>query len=360
MFSQHCEQLWREVSAQPDGPLNDPEFGRGGALDAQWLRRGREAKRVRYGDVVQAVSPLYVSSICKERCTYCNYRAGSSDPGLKRVRLSMDELEREVRFLVADRGLRAVELVYASDPMIGVDEMEAHIALTKRILAEYGGTRVGLSAEPMEVEDYERLRAAGLSFSVVWQETYDPVRYAELHPGHQVKSDFNYRVDSFGRMLEAGIEDVGMGVLSGLADWRRDWSMLMRHEEWLRECYGRGATILGVPRLKAAPGAVFQESGYAPSDDAFRALAALHNARFPEVRLFVSTREDFEMCLQLAEGGGCLFTFNCSVVPGGYTLDNAGAQFVTGNFDTLRYAERVAQAGLRVDWDWTLCYTTIV
>jgi 2-iminoacetate synthase len=348
------------VCERPDEPLDNPGFGCGGALDAVWLRRGREAKRARYGDAVRAVSPLYVSSICKEKCTYCNYRAGSEDPGLKRVRLSMEELEREVRFLVAERGLRAVELVYASDPLIGVDELEAHIALTKKILAEYGGARVGLSAEPMEVADYERLRAAGLSFSVVWQETYDPARYAELHPGRQVKSDYAYRVDSFARMLEAGIEDVGIGVLSGLADWRRDWSMLMRHEVWLRERHGRGASILGIPRVKAAPGAVFREFGFAPSDDQFLALVALHKARFPDVRPFVSTREDFDMCLRLAEGGGCLFTFNCSVTPGGYTLENAGAQFVTGNFDALQYAERVEQAGFRVDWDWTLCYTTIV
>ena len=360
MFSQHCERLWREVSERPDSPLDDPEFGRGGALDAGWLERGREAKRAHYGDVVQAVSPLYVSSICKEKCTYCNYRAGSDDPGLKRVRLSMEDLDREVRFLVAERGLRAVELVYASDPMIGVEQIEAHIALTKRILNEYGGGRVGLSAEPMEVSDYARLREAGLSFSVVWQETYDPARYTELHPGRQVKSDYAYRVDSFERMIEAGLEDVGIGVLSGLADWRRDWSMLMRHETWLRERLGRGPSILGIPRLKAAPGAAFREFGHAPSDDEFRALVALHKARFPEVRPFVSTREDFEMCLQLAEGGGCLFTFNCSVVPGGYTLDNAGAQFVTGNFDTVEYARRVEAAGFRVDWDWTLCYTTIV
>ncbi|HEY3440777.1 MAG TPA: radical SAM protein [Paludibaculum sp.] len=352
--------MWREVSARPDAPLDDPEFGLGGRLDAEWLRRGRDAKHALYGNAIQPVSPLYVSSICKEKCAYCNYRAGSEDPGLKRVRLSLEELEREVRFLVAERGLRAVELVYASDPLIGVEQMEAHIALTKSILNEHGGGRVGLSAEPMEVEDYARLKAAGLAFSVVWQETYDPARYAELHPGRQVKSDYAYRLDSFGRMLEAGLEDVGIGVLSGLADWRKDWSMLMRHEDWLRRRYGRGASILGVPRLKAAPGAVFQEFGYAPSDNAFRALVALHKARFPEVRPFVSTREEFEMCLQLAGGGGCLFTFNCSVVPGGYTLDNAGAQFVTGNFDALEYGRRVEQAGFRVDWDWSLCYTTIV
>jgi 2-iminoacetate synthase len=359
MFSVDFPQFWSKVSARPIGPLDDPAFGSGGNLDEEILRRSRELKHASSGGVVQAVSPLYVSSICKEQCTYCNYRAGSSDPGLKRVRLSDAELVREVEYLAAEKGLRTVELVYASDPSIGMEEIRRHVALTKGILERHGGGLVGLSAEPMEVDDYRRLIDAGLAFSVVWQETYDPVRYAELHPGRQTKSDFAYRLDSFERMLDSGLESVGIGVLSGLADWRRDWSMLLLHQQWLRENCGRGATILGIPRLKPAPGAPFHESGYAPDDQQFLTLVALHNSRFPDVRAFVSTREEFDLCLRLAAGGGCLFTFNCSTVPGGYTLPNRGAQFVTGDFDAPRFAGRVEAAGFTIAWDWgkKACYT---
>lgn len=362
MFSAVFEQYWRQVCERPEPPLDDAGFGSGGPLDAGLAARARQRKDERFGGTVFPVSPLYVTSICKERCTYCNYRAGSTDPGLKRVRLSGAELEREVRFLVEDRGLRAVELVYASDPLITVDNICRHVEITARIMARAGHVNVGLSAEPVSVEDYRRLRDAGLTFSVVWMETYDPARYRELHPGRQTKTDFFWRLESYERMIEAGLEGVGYGVLSGLADWRRDWSMLVLHQRWLRANYGRGPNILGIPRLRPAPGAPYHERQFVPSDGAFRSLVAWHNALFPEVLPFVSTREDFETCLQLAAGGGCLFTLNCSTVPGGYTLPNRGAQFVTGNYDAPAFAPRLRAAGLRPEWAWRpgACYTVSV
>lgn len=352
MFSQAFDSIWREVSASPGAPLDSAGFGSDPAQLRALLAESRQTKSALFHDTVFPVSPLYVTSICKEKCTYCNYRAGSTDPGLKRVRLSDDELAREVEFLVADQGLRAVELVYASDPVLTHADIVRHISLTRRIVERHGGHIVGLSAEPMTVDQYRELKDVGLTFSVVWQETYDPVRYAELHPGTQVKSDFGYRLESFERMIQADLEGIGYGVLSGLADWRRDWSMLLRHQQWLHDTYGRGCNILGMPRLKPAPGSTFREFSYAPSDDQFLALVALHNIRFPDVRPFVSTREEFELCLRLAEGGGCLFTLNCSTVPGGYTLPNHGAQFVTGNYAAPQFAPRVEATGLKLDWYW--------
>lgn len=359
MFSSAFDELWREVCRQPAPPLGDPGFGSGGALDASLAARARLRKLEHFGGSVFPVSPLYVTSVCKERCTYCNYRAGSTDPDLKRARLGDAQLEQEVRFLVEERGLRAVELVYASDPQITADDICRHVELTARILARHGRPVVGLSAEPASVDEYRRLRDAGLTFSVVWLETYDPQRYAELHPGRQTKSDFFWRLESYERMIEAGLDGVGYGVLSGLADWRRDWSMLVLHQRWLRRRYGRGPNILGIPRLRPAPGAPYKSGGLLPSDGTFRSLVAWHNALFPDVMPFVSTREEFETCLHLAAGGGCLFTLNCSTVPGGYTLPNRGAQFRTGDFDAPRFAPRLRAAGLEPDWAWqaSTCYT---
>lgn len=361
MLSTTFDALWRRVCEQPEPPLGEPGFGAGGALDAELLARARQRKAERFGGAVFPVSPLYVSSICKERCTYCNYRAGSTDPELRRVRLDDHELEREVRFL-AGRGLRAVELVYASDPRITVDDICRHVEITARILGQAGHANVGLSAEPVSVAEYRRLRDAGLTFSVVWMETYDPARYRELHPGRQTKADFFWRLESYERMIEAGLEGVGYGVLSGLADWRRDWSMLVLHQRWLRENCGRGPNILGIPRLRPAPGAQFDGQGVLPTDGEFRSLVAWHNALFPDVLPFVSTREDFETCLQLAAGGGCLFTLNCSTVPGGYTLPNRGAQFRTGDYDAAVYEPRLRAAGLAPEWAWrpASCYTVSV
>ena len=94
---------------------------------------------------------------------------------------------------------------------------------------------------------------------MLWQETYSKSRYAILHPGKTKKASFEYRVDAYERMLVAGVQHVGVGVLSGLSDWKRDWAMLMLHEEYLRQHCRRGATILGIPRLKRAPRALLQE-----------------------------------------------------------------------------------------------------
>lgn len=362
MTSSEFESLWRQVCEQPEPPLADPGFGSGGPLDAATAARARLAKLERFGGAVFPVSPLYVTSVCKERCTYCNYRAGSTDPGLLRVRLTDAELEREVRFLAEERGLRAVELVYASDPRITVDDICRHVELTARILSRFGRPVVGLSAEPVSAEEYRRLRNAGLAFAVVWMETYDPARYRELHPGRQTKTDFYWRLNSYERMFESGLEMAGYGVLSGLADWRRDWSMLAAHQRWLRAHCGRGPEILGIPRLRPAPGAPYDPGGFLPDDGVFRSLVAWHNSLFPAVLPFVSTRESFETCLQLAAGGGCLFTLNCSTVPGGYTLTHRGAQFETGNYDAQRFAPRLRAAGLAPDWAWraATCYTVSV
>lgn len=362
MFSVEFDSLWREVCERPEPPLDSADFGAGGALDAEIAARARLRKLELFGGAVFPVSPLYVTSVCKERCTYCNYRAGSTDPDLRRTRLSDAELEREVRFLVEERGLRAVELVYASDPLLNVDDICRHVELTARILSPHGRPVVGLSAEPATVAEYRRLRDAGLTFSVVWMETYDPLRYRELHPGRQTKTDFFWRLESYERMIEAGLDGIGYGVLSGLADWRRDWSMLAAHQRWLRRRYGRGPNILGVPRLRPAPGAPYDAGPNLPGDGAFRSLVAWHNALFPDVMPFVSTREPFETCLQLAAGGGCLFTLNCSTVPGGYTLDHRGAQFRTGDYDALRFTPRLRAAGLDPDWAWraATCYTVVV
>lgn len=359
MFSTVFDSLWQRVATRPCPPLDDPAFGAGGALDASLLARARHRKAELFNGAVFPVSPLYVSSICKERCAYCNYRAGSTDPALRRVRLSDTELEREVRFLVEERGLRSVELVYASDPLISVDDICRHVELTARILARHGHANVGLSAEPASTAGYRRLRDAGLTFSVVWMETYDQARYAALHPGRQTKTDFVWRLESYQRMIEAGLEGIGYGVLSGLGSWRRDWSMLLLHQQWLRRQYGRGPDILGIPRLKPAPGALLQGSPLIPSDSTFRALVALHSTLYPGVLPFVSTREDFDTCLQIASGGGCLFTFNCSTVPGGYTLPHSGPQFLTGDYDAPLFAPRAAASGLLLQWAWrpAACYT---
>jgi len=327
-------------------------FGRGGELDQTIIARSAEIKEDFYGGRVFAIAPIYVTDICEEQCLYCNFRGGNKGVGVERKRLTDDELEHEALYLIEQKGLRVLELVYAADPRMRVDAMCRHVELLRHLLHRHGGGLVGISAEALEESDYRRLVDAGLCWSVLWQETYDRDRYAELHPGKTKKANFEYRLDAYERMLAAGVEHVGVGVLSGLSDWRRDWAMLMLHEEYLQKHYGGGATILGTPRLKLAPGAVFQESPDELTRQELVATVALHNMFSPTTAAFVSTREDWDVCVELARGGGCLFTLNCSTTPGGYSLQHSGCQFTAHSYDAPIYSAKLKSDGLDPVFNW--------
>lgn len=328
-------------------------FGSGGELDRAILARSAEAKRALYASRLFIIAPIYVTSVCHERCLYCNYRAPNKGVGVERRRLTPDELGQEALYLIREKGHRVLELVYATDPLIRVDAVCRHIELLRRLLERHGGGLVGMSAEALDENEYRRLIDAGLSWSVLWQETYDHARYSMLHPGRTKKSRFEYRLDAYERMLAAGVPDVGVGVLSGLSDWKRDWAMLLLHEEYLRKQCGLGATILGIPRLKPAPGAVFRETRFTPSRQEFLTAVALHNIFSPATAPFVSTREDWNLCVELARGGGCLFTLNCSTTPGGYSLQHGGCQFSSNSYDAPVYASRLESEGFTPVFQWS-------
>jgi len=147
-------------------------------------------------------------------------------------------------------------------------------------------------------------------------------------------------------MIDAGIGHIGLGVLTGLADWRSDWTMLMQHEAYLNRRYGVTPSILGIPRLKPARAAVFKPAVEPPADQKYRACVALRKLFSPYTQPFISTREHWDLCVELSRGGGCLFTFNCSTTPGGYSLGRGGRQFDTRSFDAPAAAEALRRAGL--------------
>ncbi len=327
-------------------------FGQGGELDRAIIAGAAGLKTALYGGRVFVIAPIYVTSICQEQCSYCNFRAGNKGVGVERRRLTDEELAKEARYLVEEKGQKVLELVYATDPRMRVDTMCRHVEILRRILEQHGGGLVGISTESFEESDYRRLVEAGLCWSVLWQETYDKSRYSALHPGKTKKTNFEYRLDAYECMLAAGVEHVGIGVLSGLSNWRQDWAMLMLHEEYLRKHYGEGVTILGTPRLKSAPGALLQDSPFTPTRQEFLATVALHNLFSPATAPFVSTREDWDVCIELASGGGCLFTLNCSTTPGGYSLHHGGCQFKANSYDAPIYSAKLKSAGFEPVFNW--------
>jgi 2-iminoacetate synthase len=313
-----------------------------------------QLKASTYRGNIFAIVPLYVTSICQEQCVYCNYRAGNKDKEIQRLRLSNEELAIEVEFLVK-KGLKVIELVYATDPFITVNDVTNHIKITRDILSNFGGGMVGMNARPYSVEDYRKLKESGLDFVVLWQETYDEIRYKELHPGNTEKTDFYYRLNAPERMLQAGIENIGLGVLSGLSDWRKDWWMLISHVDYLLREYKdkMNAIILGIPRLKPAAGALLKETPFIPDEKEYLLAISVFNLFLPTALPFVNTRESWDMCIEIAKGGGTLFTFNCKTIPGGYLLGRHGYQFPTFDFSVDKYVRKLNGNDLNPIFHWS-------
>lgn len=240
MFSDHHDLVLEQVAELSRGgasPFHLPQplvasdyarclwadgFGSGGELDREIIRRSAELKGQKYQNRIFIIVPIYVTSICQEQCLYCNFRAGNKGVGVERRRLTDDELEKEALYLIEEKGLRTLELVYATDPRMRVDTMCRHVELLRTLLERHGGGLVGISAEAFEEAEYRQLVNAGLCLSVLWQETYDKNQYEFLHLVKTKKANISYRMDAYERMLAAGVEHVGIGVLSGLADWRHD------------------------------------------------------------------------------------------------------------------------------------------
>ena len=193
-----------------------------------------------------------------------------------------------------------------------------------------------------------KLKKSGLDFAVLWQETYNENRYRRVHPGEGEKPDFYYRLSAPERMIHAGIDNIGLGILSGLSTWRDDWYQLMSHVSYLLGEYKSKVknVILGIPRLKPATGALLKHTPFIPTDKEYLLAISVFNLFLPTSLPFVNTREDWDMCMQIASGGGDLFTFNCKTIPGGYALGYAGEQFPTYDYDVCKYAIKLRDSNL--------------
>lgn len=316
------------------------------------VKKARLIKESFFKNDIFAVVPLYVTSVCDEQCLYCNFRAANQIQ-VERHRLNDHELLQEISFLINEKGYRTIELVYSTDHSSRIDAICRHIELVKKSLETVGGGLIGLNAEPFSEDEYRLLKSAGIDFIVLWQETYDSDVYQQMHPGITKKSNFEFRIDAYERMLKAGIEQIGMGVLSGLADWRKDWTMLFMHQEYLKKTYGMESPIIGIPRLKASEGAIIKKTGHMPTDDEFLLCIAAQCLFDPFSLPFVNTRENWDLCVRLSSGGGVLFTFNCSTIPGGYSLGCRGYQFPTFNFDIDLYAGKAVEEGFHTRMKWS-------
>jgi 2-iminoacetate synthase len=289
-----------------------------------------------YGERVVLFAPLYVSNDCVGDCLYCGYRRSNTE--LERRTLSEDEVGTEVRWLI-DHGYKRLLLVFGEHPRNDVHGMVRAVEAVYNTRHGSGEIRrVNVNAAPLSCEDFRILRPAGIGTFQVFQETYHRATYERAHPSGP-KANYDWRLTVWDRCFPAGIDDMGLGVLFGLYDWRWDLLALLDHAAYLDRTYGVGPHTISVPRLEPALNAPWANEPPAPvDDDTFKRLIALIRLAVPYTGMILSTRESPGMRRECMRLGISQISAGSRTSPGGYSdrhEDEAERQFTVGDDRSL-------------------------
>lgn len=300
------------------------------------LAAAAEVKSRIYGDRVVLFAPLYVSNECVGNCPYCAFRRDNTE--LRRRTLETEEIAAEVRWLI-DHGYKRLLLVFGDNPRTGVADMVRAVETVYATHSREGSIRrVNINAAPLSYEDFCTLKPAGLGTYQVFQETYHRATYDQAHTSGP-KSGYQWRLTVWERCFPAGIDDMGLGVLYGLYDWRWETLALLDHAAYLDRTFGVGPHTLSVPRIEPAHNAPWSLNPPAPvNDDDFKRLIALLRLAAPYTGIILSTREDPQMRQECLRLGVSQVSAGSRTSPGGYSegephLDES--QFSVGDHRNL-------------------------
>lgn len=252
----------------------------------------RSLKRDVYGNRIVFFAPLYVGNYCTNNCKYCGFR--SSLTSAVRHTLSDEELVREVEAL-EDLGHKRLILVYGESPKYS-PEFIAHTVRKTYATKKGNGEirRVNINAAPLDEAGFRIVKDAGIGTYQIFQETYHKRTYAEWHPANTMKGNYMWRLNAFDRAFRAGIDDMGLGVLFGLYDWRFEVLAMVTHALYLQQKFGVGPHTLSFPRIKAAEGLDLNLK-YQVSDDEYKRLVAILRLAVPYTGLIMTAREPAEL-----------------------------------------------------------------
>jgi 2-iminoacetate synthase len=331
---------------------NDPELLEEMYAAARWV------KNEIYGNRLVLFAPLYISNLCANECLYCAFRARNQ--ALVRRTLSQEEIAGEARILI-DQGHKRVLLVSGeSYPAEGFEYVLKAIETVYSTRSGHGEIRrINANVAPLSVENYSRLKAAKIGTYQCFQETYHRATYSAVHTAGK-KRDFDWRATCFDRAMQAGIDDVGIGVLFGLYDWKFEVLAMKQHIEHLEETFGVGPHTISVPRLEPAVGSTL---AYAPthpvSDNDFKKIVALLRLAVPYTGIIMSTRENAAIRRATFELGVSQISAGSRCDPGGYAESSNGhyaEQFQLGDHRSLDEVVRdVAALGYTPSF-CTACY----
>ena len=321
--------------------ISDPD------LVHELFESAKRAKDEIYGNRMVFFAPLYISNLCANECLYCAFRAKNT--AVKRRALTQEEIAHETKILI-DQGHKRVLLVAGeSYPKQGFSYVLDSIKTVYDTKSGNGEIRrVNVNVAPLSLDEFKQLKAAEIGTYQVFQETYHRETYSKVHLSGK-KADYDWRISALDRAMEAGIDDVGIGVLYGLADWRFETLAMMAHVRYLEAKFGVGPHTISVPRLEPATGSDMAAHPPKPVDDFdFRKLVAIFRLAVPYTGIIMSTRETANLRRESFALGVSQISAGSRTNPGGYAEDEKmdSSQFSLGDHRQLDEVVRdVAKMG---------------
>jgi len=335
--------------------VNNPE------MLAEIATAAHDVKLTIYGKRMVLFAPLYISNRCANECSYCAFRA--SNHTLVRRTLTQPEIADETRILIGQGHKRI--LMVAGETAGGQAEFEYILNSINTIYETRVGTgeirRVNVNLAPQSVENFSLLKQAGIGTFQLFQETYHRSTYAAVHTSGR-KRDYDWRTTAFDRAIQAGIDDVGMGALFGLYDWRFELLAMMQQVEHLEARFGVGPHTISFPRIEPAAGSSLASNPpFAVSDRDFLKLVAIVRLAVPYTGLIMSTRESAAMRRETYALGISQLSAGSHTDPGSYGKAQGefnSSQFQLGDHRTLdEVVHDLVQFGYTPSF-CTACYRT--
>ena len=303
----------------------DPE------LTQKMFTLAEEIKKAFYGNRIVMFAPLYLSNYCVNGCVYCPYHAKNKH--IARKKLTQEEIRAEV-IALQDMGHKRLAIEAGEDPLHNPIEYILDSIKTIYSVHHKNGDirRVNVNIAATTVENYKKLHDAGIGTYILFQETYHKERYELLHP-RGPKSNYAYHTEAMDRAMEAGIDDVGIGVLFGLDGYRYDFVGLMMHAEHLEAAFGVGPHTISVPRICPADDIDVADFKDAVPDEVFHKIVAIIRIAVPYTGMIISTRESATSRARVLELGVSQISGGSNTGVGGYVAGKEAEGDATAQFD---------------------------
>ena len=292
-----------------------------------------------YGNRLVLFAPLYIANFCSNNCLYCGFRRDNKE--LNRVALTMEQIAKEVQVLEREGHKRLLMLCGEHPARSSLEYFMEAIETAYSVKTEKGGEirRINVEIAPLKADEYKQLKKTGIGTVVLFQETYHHETYKIMHPSGP-KKDFVWRLTAMHRAQEGGVDDVGIGALFGLYDYKYEVMGLLLHARQLEKDCGVGPHTISIPRLEPAfnaPAAI--KPPHPVSDHDFKKLVAIIRMAVPYTGMILSTRENAAMRSEAFALGVSQISAGSRTNPGGYQEDSSdtfrAAQFNLGDTRTL-------------------------